>query len=313
MQILWIFHKVLLHICNMFEKLQRKWKVNGLGLLLILTTFALGGSLCGFVSRKIIGLFNMDKGVAWVILYIILLTLTWPLCVLLVSIPLGKFKFFRNYISKVFKRMTGNSGQAVNKSTTTLAIFASGAGSNAQKIIEYFKNDAAVNIAVVVCNNPGAGVLQIAESNGISILMIEKERFANGDGYVQELKKRGINEIILAGFLWKVPASLLREWPGAIINIHPALLPKYGGKGMYGARVHECVIANKEKESGISIHYVDEIYDHGAVIHQSRCEVTETDTAESLAQKIHELEHRHYPAVIAEIIKAKTSLNKQVG
>jgi formyltetrahydrofolate-dependent phosphoribosylglycinamide formyltransferase len=303
----------------MFEKLQRKWKVNGLDVLLILSTFALGGSICGFTARKIIGLIGLEKGVLWVIIYIIILTLLWPLCVLITSIPLGQFAFFKKYTSKIFNRFRGNStvdGQQLTagitqiEKKTNVALFASGAGSNAEKIIEHFKNNAQIKVVLVVCNKPNARVLQIAASNGIDTLLIEKERFFNNDGYIPELKMYGVNQIILAGFLWKIPLALIKEWPHSIINIHPALLPKYGGKGMYGKYVHEAVIANKEKESGISIHYVDEIYDHGKLIMQAHCPVMETDTPESLAQKIHELEHQHYPAVIEEEIKAKNKLNK---
>ena len=300
----------------MFEKLQRKWKVNGLGLFLIITTFALGGSLCGFVSRKIIALTEIEKGIGWIILYILLLTITWPLCVIIVSVPLGQFTFFKKYIYKIFGRFTGNKTRVQvsaedekKQPKRKLAIFASGAGSNAQKIIEHFKNSAEIEVALIVCNKPGAGVLQIAGAENIPWLLLEKERFFRGDGYAPELKRQHIQFIILAGFLWKIPLSLLQDWPAAIINIHPALLPAYGGKGMYGSRVHEAVIANKEKESGISIHNVDEIYDHGNILHQFRCPVLQTDTPETLAQKIHELEHRHYPVVIEEWIKAKNTLN----
>ena len=131
---------------------------------------------------------------------------------------------------------------------------------------------------------------------GIPVLMIEKEQFLKGDGYVDELKDAGIDFIVLAGFLWKIPSKLIAAFPNRIINIHPALLPKYGGKGMYGHFVHEAVIAAGEKESGISIHYVDEWYDHGNIIFQASCPVDANDDADSLAQKIHVLEHTHYPA-----------------
>ncbi|MBC7868158.1 MAG: phosphoribosylglycinamide formyltransferase [Gloeobacteraceae cyanobacterium ES-bin-316] len=195
----------------------------------------------------------------------------------------------------------------------SLAIFASGAGSNALEIIKHFKKDAHVRIALIVCNKTGAGVIEIAKTHGIPILLIEKDRFFRGDSYLQDLKKYQLDFLVLAGFLWKIPVALIKQWPSSIINIHPALLPKYGGKGMYGRHVHEAVIHNKEEESGISIHYVDEVYDHGAIIFQATCAVSQTDTAQSLAQKIHELEHLHYPTVIEELIKAKNSLNKQVA
>lgn len=186
-----------------------------------------------------------------------------------------------------------------------LAIFASGAGSNAQAIINYFRNDPTVQVAMIVSNKPQAGVLNIAREEQIPVLIVEKERFFRGDGYVRELKTENIHWIILAGFLWKVPASLIGSFPGKIINIHPALLPGYGGKGMYGSFVHEAVIAAGEKESGITIHYVDEHFDHGAHILQVKCPVEANDTPDSLAQKIHVLEHRHYPVTIRDIITNK--------
>lgn len=183
-----------------------------------------------------------------------------------------------------------------------LAIFASGAGSNAQRIIQHFSSSTHIKCALVVCNKSGAGVTDIAASAGIPVLMIEKEPFFRGDAYTAELHARGIDCIILAGFLWKLPARLVAAYPGKIINIHPALLPKYGGKGMYGNFVHEAVIAAGEKQSGITIHYVDELYDHGNVIFQAVCPVVEGDTPASLAKKIHALEHAHYPAVIEKCL-----------
>ena len=160
-----------------------------------------------------------------------------------------------------------------------IAVFASGGGSNAQKIIEYFNNSRVATIALIVSNKPEAGVVTIAEKNTIPTLIIEKEKFLKGSGYTDDLKKEGIDLIVLAGFLWKIPASLIKAFPGKIINIHPALLPKHGGKGMYGFHVHQAVIDNKEKESGITIHYVDEQYDHGQPIFQATCPVFENDTA----------------------------------
>ncbi|MEQ1797930.1 MAG: phosphoribosylglycinamide formyltransferase [Lacibacter sp.] len=181
-------------------------------------------------------------------------------------------------------------------------MFASGAGSNAQKIIEHFRNHPSVIISLIVCNKPQAGVLKIAEEHGIPTMLLEKEQFFRGDAYVDELKTHQIDFIVLAGFLWKVPVTLIRAFPQHIINIHPALLPNYGGKGMYGHFVHEAVISNKEKESGISIHFVDELYDHGQVIFQARCEVKPEDSPDTLAQRIHGLEHKHYAAVIEKLL-----------
>ncbi len=183
-----------------------------------------------------------------------------------------------------------------------IAILASGAGSNAQKIIDHFRDAAKVQVALIVCNKPGAGVLTIAEKENIPYLLIEKEKFFRGNAYVDELKAAGISFLILAGFLWKIPSALIIAYPERIINIHPALLPKYGGKGMFGHHVHQAVIDNKEKESGISIHFVDEQYDHGRIIFQASCPVLKNDTADTLAKRIHALEHKHYPEVIGQLL-----------
>ena len=149
---------------------------------------------------------------------------------------------------------------------------------------------------------PGAGVLEIAKEKGIPTLLINKEEFAR-TGYVESLRNADIHFIVLAGFLWKVPAVLVNAYPRSIINIHPALLPKYGGKGMYGARVHEAVIAAGEKESGITIHWVNEQYDEGAIIFQATCLVESGDTPAMLANKIHALEHAHFAPTIEKLLK----------
>ena len=182
-----------------------------------------------------------------------------------------------------------------------IAIFASGTGSNAQKIIDYFKNSAIIKISLIVCNNPNAGVIKIAANSGIPVLLIEKELFRL-TGYISELKNQKIDFIVLAGFLWKIPEILIEAFPHKIINIHPALLPAYGGKGMYGNAVHSAVLAAKEKQSGITIHYVDDKYDHGKIIFQSTCPVDEQDTVESLSGKIHELEHKFYAKQIEKLL-----------
>jgi len=183
-----------------------------------------------------------------------------------------------------------------------IAIFASGAGSNAREIIRHFRNHPKIRVVLIVCNKPGAGVLQIAADEKIPMLMLEKDPFFRGDGYLPDIRSKGINFIVLAGFLWKIPDQLIKAFPGKIINIHPALLPNYGGKGMYGSHVHESVIAAGEKESGITIHYVDEHYDHGQPIFQAKVAIDPNDTPESLAAKIHKLEHKYYPVVIEEIL-----------
>lgn len=184
-----------------------------------------------------------------------------------------------------------------------IAIFSSGAGSNAKKIIDHLlskeKNNFRPVVSLIVCNKPEAGVLNIAAENNIPVLLIDKEKFFRGNAYIDELKAANIDFIVLAGFLWKLPEALIKAFRGKMINIHPALLPKYGGKGMYGNFVHEAVIANKEKESGITIHYVDEVYDHGQIILQATCLVSEDDTPETLAKKVQLLEHRHFPAAVS--------------
>lgn len=300
----------------MFEKLQKKWNVSGFRLALIIAIFAIGGSVTGFAGRKLMNLTEIEKGFLWVFVYLLLITIIWPVAVLLVSIPFGQFSFFINYIQRIGRRITGKStiknqasttqvslsGKTGLHHTTNIAIFASGAGSNAQKIIDHFRNHSFIKVALVVCNKPGTGVLTIAERENIPSLLIEKEKFFRGDGYVPLLKERKIDFIVLAGFLWKIPSSLIKAYQGKIINIHPALLPKYGGKGMYGHFVHEAVLASGDKESGITIHYVDEIYDHGTIIFQAKCPVLPNDTAETLAQKIHELEHKNFPAVIEKLL-----------
>ena len=167
-----------------------------------------------------------------------------------------------------------------------LAIFASGAGSNAKKIIEYFSHSNTIEVALIVCNKPNAGVLVIAEASKFPDIVIDKERFFRGNHYIDELKKEEIDFIVLAGFLWKLPSELIKAYQNKIINIHPALLPKYGGKGMYGQYVHQAVIKAEEKESGITIHYVDELYDHGKHILQVTCPVLPGDTPEKLAKRI---------------------------
>lgn len=189
-----------------------------------------------------------------------------------------------------------------------IAVFASGAGSNAAQIIDRFRTHQTIQVALIVCNKPDAGVLKIATTKNIPSLIIEKENFFHGDAYVKELKEKEIDFIVLAGFLWKIPAALIKAFPDKIINIHPALLPKYGGKGMYGQYVHQAVIDNQETESGITIHYVDEVYDNGKTIFQATCAVHPTDTASLLAQRIAVLEHTHYPEVVERVISGIDSL-----
>ena len=183
-----------------------------------------------------------------------------------------------------------------------IAVFASGKGSNTQQIIQYFKGDNRVKISLIVASKKDAGVLDIAKTHEIPAIILDKKTFLFTDEYVVFLKENEIDFIVLAGFLWKIPVNLIQAFPQKIINIHPALLPKYGGKGMYGHFVHEAVIAAKEKQSGITIHYVDELYDHGDAVFQAFCDITAEDTPDTLAEKIHLLEHKLFPSVIEMIL-----------
>lgn len=185
---------------------------------------------------------------------------------------------------------------------TQIAVFASGAGSNAARLMEHFREHPKARVALLVCNRPGAGALEVAAGAGVPTLLIERERFLRGDGYVRELRAAGISFIVLAGFLWKVPDTLIAAFPGAMVNLHPALLPRFGGKGMYGHHVHNAVLAAGEEESGITVHWVDGHYDSGDIIFQARCAVEPGDTAETLAARVHALEHRHLPEVVEELV-----------
>lgn len=190
-------------------------------------------------------------------------------------------------------------------SNKKIAIFASGSGSNAEKIFQYFENDEAVQVALVFTNNPNAGVIERSKKFRIPTIIFDRKKFYESSDIVQKLKQEQIDLIVLAGFLWLLPKNLIESFPARIINIHPALLPKYGGKGMYGLNVHKAVLDAKEKESGITIHYIDDKYDEGEVILQQKCLVSEHDTAEDLAKKVLALEHEFFPKVIDEILKKK--------
>jgi phosphoribosylglycinamide formyltransferase-1 len=183
-----------------------------------------------------------------------------------------------------------------------LAIFASGEGTNAQSFIDYFRSSKEVVISLIVSNNAAAKVIERAVNAGIEQLIIDKDSFYNSDKVVEPLREK-VDFIVLAGFMWIIPENLIKAFPNKIVNIHPALLPKYGGKGMYGNKVHEAVIANHEKKSGITIHYVNERYDEGKIIFQKECEVLDSDSPLSLAARIHELEHRYYPIAIEKLLK----------
>ena len=183
-----------------------------------------------------------------------------------------------------------------------IAIFASGNGTNAENVIKYFKNHPSISVSLVLSNKSEAFVLERAKKLKVPVKVFNRQEFyesANVDKLLEETK---ISFIVLSGFLLLIPGRLLDQYKGRIVNIHPALLPKYGGKGMYGMKVHEAIAANKEKESGISIHYVDPLYDNGQIIFQERFKIEEGETAEEIAQKVHKLEYEYYPKVIEKLI-----------
>ena len=183
-----------------------------------------------------------------------------------------------------------------------IAIFASGSGSNAENIIQYFAQKPQFCVKSVFCNVPDAYVLERAKKYRIPTFVFNREEFRNPDKVFRQLQEQEIDFIVLAGFLWLMPSFITAAWPNKIVNIHPALLPAYGGKGMYGHYVHEAVIAAGEKESGITIHYVNDHYDQGAIIFQAKCPVLPTDTPGDLAARIHELEYRYFPEIIEKTI-----------
>jgi len=183
-----------------------------------------------------------------------------------------------------------------------LVIFASGNGTNAERIAEYFAGNKEAKVSLILTNKKNAGVIERAKRLGIEVVVFDRHTFYEKDSILSLLKKHNTDLVVLAGFLWLVPQNILHEYQNRIINIHPALLPKYGGKGMFGHHVHEAVIASGDKKSGITIHFVNEKYDEGQIIFQKEVEVSADDTPDSLAQKIHELEYRYYPEVIEKLL-----------
>ncbi|MDC7994910.1 phosphoribosylglycinamide formyltransferase [Altibacter sp. HG106] len=183
-----------------------------------------------------------------------------------------------------------------------IVIFASGNGTNAKKIIEYFQSSETAEVIQVIASKKDAKVLEVADSHHIASEFIPKEGFQNPEKLIEKLQSQKVDLIVLAGFLLKIPPAFVEAFPNKIINIHPALLPKFGGKGMYGKFVHEAVAASEEKETGITIHYVNEQYDEGAIIFQTAVPVAKNDTPEQIAKKVQHLEHQHFPKVIETLL-----------
>ena len=188
-----------------------------------------------------------------------------------------------------------------------IVLFASGNGSNAENIITHFKNSSQGTVVAVFVNNPHAKVVERAKSHSVKLVLFDKEQLNSGF-VLEELNKIQPDLIVLAGFLWMFPANIIKEYPNKVINIHPALLPKYGGKGMYGKFVHQAVLENKEKETGITIHFVNEHYDEGEFVFQQTTNIENCKTADEIAEKVHELEQKYFPKVIEKLITNYYSL-----
>ncbi|XOV92311.1 MAG: phosphoribosylglycinamide formyltransferase [Bacteroidota bacterium] len=183
-----------------------------------------------------------------------------------------------------------------------IAIFASGSGTNAENLIQHFNQTSDIKVAAVFCNNAKAGVLDRAKRLNTESLLFSRQEFQDSS-FIQKLQELEVDAIVLAGFLWKVPMYLINQFPQKIINIHPALLPNYGGKGMYGSHVHEAVIQHGDQESGITIHLVNEEYDKGKTLFQAKCPVYPTDTPDELANRIHQLEYKHFPQIVEDYLR----------
>jgi formyltetrahydrofolate-dependent phosphoribosylglycinamide formyltransferase len=291
----------------MFKKLQEKWGLSTRTFWIVFIAFGLTGTTTAFLTRYVTKWLGMDAHSGWYYrlgVRVFMLLFGYQVILLAYGYLLGQWSFFWKYELKLLRKLKILPPAALK---TPIAIFASGTGSNALKIMQYFEQHPTISVDLIVCNKPGAGVIHHSEKHGVPVLLIEKDRFFRGDAYIPVLQQHRISFIVLAGFLWKIPASLIAAYPNKMLNIHPALLPKFGGKGMYGENVHLAVLDSGEKESGISIHYVDEIYDHGNIIFQAKCTVDQNDTPATLAKKIHQLEHQHYPEVIEKLLQMRNS------
>jgi phosphoribosylglycinamide formyltransferase 1 len=188
----------------------------------------------------------------------------------------------------------------------SIAVFASGAGTNALRIIDHFQDAEGISVELLVCNKADAPVVEKVRGRGIEVIVIDNEAFESGLTLLQELDYRAIDWIVLAGFLRKIPVNIIRGYHNRIINIHPSLLPKFGGKGMYGMHVHRAVIEAREKQTGISIHFVNEEFDKGELLAQYTVDLEDADTPEEVARKVQELEHRYFPYIVEQVIKQQT-------
>lgn len=304
------------HLCKqvetvkMFKKLQEKWGISGWRFFWVMCTFFFTGTTAAWVTAKITLWFNIEKwSVSFWILKLCILLIGYQILLLFFGAIFGQFKFFWKYEKRILQAI----GILKKAPPYRIIIFASGAGSNAANLIQYFNHNPKKArkglVTKIITNNPSAGVVEIAKKENIPIDIITKAQFENGDNLNDWIKNAEL--IVLAGFLWKCPEKMVKALPQKIINIHPALLPKYGGKGMYGSHVHEAVLANGELESGITIHFIDEHYDCGETIFQAAVKIEKGETPQSLAEKIHHLEHEHYSRTVEKVIKkAKAKLNQ---
>lgn len=296
----------------MLNKLQKKWGISGKRFFMVMVVFALTGTTAAWLTAEITGWLRIEKfSFAWWTLKVGMLLIGYQILLLFYGFVFGQFDFFWHYERKILSHMRLLPPQP---EPARLMVFASGAGSNAEKLIQYFNENSQkssiAKVTQIVCNKENAGVLKIAEKYDVPVMMIHKKELERG-AYNEDWKKHG-DWIILAGFLLKIPSSLVNTFPKRIVNLHPALLPLHGGRGMYGMRVHEAVLASGESETGITIHFVDDEYDHGETIFQARCTLQPNETPETLAQKIHQLEHLHYPEQIEKlVVNAKAALKNK--
>lgn len=288
----------------MFTRLKKHWKADNKKLFLILLTFAITGSLTAWLSNKIGVWLFLDKfSFAWWLSKILVFIFGYQVLILIIGFCLGQFPFFWNYEKKILrslhllKKINENEINQIKN----ICLFVSGVGTNAQKIIDHFKNHHSIRIVLMVCNNPKAGAITIAKKENIPLLLINKSTLRES-AFLNQLSPYNIDLIVLAGFLLKIPDALLRTYPGKIINLHPALLPDYGGAGMFGIAVHKAVIADRPKESGITIHYVDGEYDHGEIILQKRFGLDENESIDTLVGKIRSLEHENFAPTIEKLL-----------
>lgn len=294
----------------MFRKLQERWGLSTRTFWIVFLAFGLTGTTTAFLTRYVTQWLGMDAHSEWyyrLAVRVFMLLFGYQVILLSYGFLLGQWAFFWKYELKLLRKLKILPQPPLK---TPIAIFASGTGSNALKIMQYFQQHPTISVDLLVCNKPGAGVIHHAEKYGVPVLLIEKERFFRGDAYIPVLHQHRISCIVLAGFLWKIPAALVTAYPNKMLNIHPALLPKFGGKGMYGEFVHRAVLEAGEQESGISIHLVNEHFDEGEVIFQATCPIDANETPHSLAQKIHQLEHAHFSRVIEQFIQKNTKASQ---